>query len=155
MERFKNIQALAKHQRRKSDQSLTKETSFSGTSRNNGSISNSSIGRGLVLKHYPKSGNNSINLDLSKVHVVQVPCTKNNSARHLEHRRANTFYLQRSKERLADSRTGREKKENLNIFKENKLTPAPEVGITGITRFVEKMVLAEQKMSYFYKKSNY
>ena len=137
MEAFKNLQGFIRHQRRKSDQFYSKEPPSSTSTSRSGASSISKIKQAIIMKHFPKSGNSSINLDLSKMHQVPLPSSKNNSARNLEHRRVNNINLQKSKERLAENKI--------------KLDSAPDMPCLASSRFVERLVLAEQKLNKFYR----
>lgn len=153
MERFKLNQGRAlgfvRHQKMKSEQ-LSKDNSYClGTSRPM-TASNSSIKQVVIVKHPVQrtrsGGNNSINLDLSKISSVQIPNNKNNSARNLDHRRANSIYL--AHKGKVDGGTDRNRKEN--IPGNEKLVNAPDVAGAGVSRFWERLSLAENKLHYFY-----
>lgn len=154
MERFKpnpgKTSSFIRHQKRKSEQLSSKENSYCLGSSRPLTSSNSSIKPVVIIKHQvqrTKSGGNaSINLDLSKVHSVQIQNIKNYSARNIEHRRANSIYL--GLKAKGDSGTDRSKRDALSG--DRKLDNAPEIGSAGNNRFWERLGLAEQKLNYFY-----
>lgn len=153
MERFKLNQGrtlgFVRHQKTKSEQ-LSNDNSYCLGSSRPMTASNSSIKPVVIIKHPVQrtrsGGNNSINLDLSKITSVQIPTSKNNSTRNLDHRRANSIYLAHKVK--GDCGTDRNRKENIPVG--GKLASAPECVGAGVSRFSERLSLAENKLHYFY-----